>query len=490
MTTPTVPDATLLDLLTPVIVRVLTLTQALRAGGTHQTPAVDVYRDLFAELRRVRNDAGRQGRPEADTFQAIFAVAAWIDESLGRFTAWNQKTTPLTQTLFKSQRPGHEFYDRLQALPRDRHQVREVFVTVLGLGFVGILTGNAAKQAEAHRLRQLHAGALAPPPIPPRSLNDSPLTPQPYEVSDPPPLASPPARSARWGAGIAAVAVLAAAGGGVWWVLEGASAAPERLGGTLLEATVERVVTGLECSEVSAVVTPAGLVELSGYVASADDRDRLFSALGNIDGVGGVDGSVDVYTWPFCEAIGMLRRHTSVGTADPSRPQIRPGQPPDSYEAGDNLALHISASNAFDGYLYVDLIASDGTVLHLLPEQLLPDNIVEAGRTVAIGGDPDTAGPNERLWTIARPLGEKMLLAISTPTPLFDDIRPVQEPAADYFAELEESLAGIARLGGQEILPAAYLFLQTSEPTREPVLDLFDAGTDPDEAPVGSVDQQ
>ena len=483
MTTPAGPDTTLLDLLTPVIARVVALTQALRVGGTYPTPAVDVYRDLFAELRRVRNDAGRQGRPEADTFHALFAVAAWIDESLSRFPSWNQKTTPLTQTLFKSQRPGREFYDRLQALPRDRHQVREVFVTVLGLGFLGALAGDAAKQAEAHRLRQMQAGALAPPPIAPRSLSDSPLTPQPYDVSDPPPPMRPAGGSAWWVGGIAAVVLLVAGGGGVWWALEGASAAPER-GDTLLEATVDRVVAGLECSEVSAVVTPAGLVELSGYVASTDERDRLFSALGNIDGVSGVDGAVDVYTWPFCEAIGLLRRHTSVGPTDPSRPQMRPGQPPDSYEAGDNLALHISASDAFDGYLYVDLIASDGTVLHLLPEQLLPDNIVEAGRTVAIGGDPETAGPNDRLWTIARPLGDKMLLAISTPTPLFDDIRPVQETAADYFPELEESLAGIARLGGREILPASYLFLQTSEPTREPVLDLFDAGTDPEEEPT------
>jgi type VI protein secretion system component VasF len=450
--------ASLLDILTPIVMRALAVLEGLRGAGPQPPPAAEVRKELFEGLRRARDSGVRAGRPEAEVYHAIFAVAAWADDRLSRHPAWYRDTQPLTATLFKSKAPAAEFGERLNGLTDAQAEAREVFVVVLGLGF-GSTPDDPARTAQIARLKASHAARLRVPA--PAAFERQPLAADLYASPDPPPRPPQPRRSPwPWAAAAAAVLVLAVGGGIAAWRL--APATPDGGDGEAAGSAgiVDRIVAGYDCARVDATLTGDGGVVLSGFVQTEADRDRLRIQVAAVDGVAGVTGELAVRPWPFCEAIGILHDHASPEAGD-SRPTIALNADSATYRTGEPLVVTVTASPEFDGYLYVDYIDRQGGVLHLLPEDRTPRNDVLAGDPVVIGTESEP-GPGERQWIVARPTGIKMIVALSSPVPLFDDLRPEAETAGGYLADLEESLAELGRLGAGD-LPVAYTFLETVE---------------------------
>ncbi|SRR5579885_92883 len=82
----------------------------------------------------------KAGVPENDFRDALFAVVAWVDETimcsgLAEADRWQKQT--LQMEHFKTSRAGVEFYERLEQLTAARKQVREVFYVALAAGFHG-----------------------------------------------------------------------------------------------------------------------------------------------------------------------------------------------------------------------------------------------------------------------------------------------------------------------------------------------------------------
>jgi len=73
--------------------------------------------------------------------QALFAVVAWVDERLARLQPWREQAAwrpyMLQRQLFNTSLAGVQFFDRLESIDATDHELREVFLTCLGLGFVG-----------------------------------------------------------------------------------------------------------------------------------------------------------------------------------------------------------------------------------------------------------------------------------------------------------------------------------------------------------------
>lgn|GEM_PF-294354 len=446
----------LFDVLTPIIVRVLVVLDGLRGAGAQPPPAAEVRKELFEGLRRARDSGVRAGRPEAEVYHAIFAVAAWADDRLSRHPAWYRDTQPLTATLFKSKAPAAEFGERLNGLTDAETEAREVFVVVLGLGF-GTTPDDPARTAQIQRLKAGHAARLRVPA--PAAFERQPLAADLYASPDPPPR-PPPQRRSPWRGAVAGAAVLVLAVGGAVAAWRLTADTPDEGDGAVAGSAgiVERIVAGYDCARVETALADDGRVVLSGFVRSDADRDRLRTQVAAVAGVAGVAGELAVRPWPFCEAIGILHDHAALDAAE-TRPTIALNADSATYRTGDPLVVTVTATPDFDGYLYVDSIDREGGVIHLLPEELRPRNDVHAGEPVVLGTDSEP-GPNQRQWIVARPIGTKMIIALSSPVPLFADLRPVEETAGDYLPDLEESLAEIVRLGGGD-LPASFTFLET-----------------------------
>ena len=120
----------------------LGLVVAVRHAGASADPAA--LRGRALDLRREIEDRGREaGFPATDIEAANFALVALLDETVLRtrgaaHDAWLMK--PLQLELYGQTVAGEEFFDRLEALRRERStriEALEVFFVCLALGFGG-----------------------------------------------------------------------------------------------------------------------------------------------------------------------------------------------------------------------------------------------------------------------------------------------------------------------------------------------------------------
>ncbi|MEE8272624.1 MAG: protein kinase [Alphaproteobacteria bacterium] len=222
----------------------------------------------------------------------------------------------------------------------------------------------------------------------------------------------------------------------------------------LVRAEIDQILGGFQCP-VSATLTDNLEVMLSGYLSGADAARRLTTALTSIYGISAVmDNTVRIHPWPFCTAINVLETQASIDPSQPGRPELLPNNPSLVYNRGDSLVVRANATGLYDGYLYVDFIIRDGTVVHLFPIPESPNNRVSAGQQVTVGGQQ---------YVITPPFGTDMILAISAPAPLFASPRGQVEDASAYLQALSEGLTALARRGLAQPVLANYVFITSRE---------------------------
>jgi hypothetical protein len=120
---------------------------------------------------------------------------------------------------------------------------------------------------------------------------------------------------------------------------------------------------------------------------------------------------------------------------------------------GDSLMVDVTTPAA-ESYLAVDYYSLDGSVTHLLPNMRARDNRAPPNYTATVGSLGE--------WGIGRPFGAEMVVLMTTPTPLFDGLRPVSEPAAGYLTEVGKSLDRMRASGGTGRIAVEFLQIHTS----------------------------
>jgi len=166
---------------------------------------------------------------------------------------------------------------------------------------------------------------------------------------------------------------------------------------------------------------------------------------------------------PLCDALGVIGETTSARLNDPSGPQIDPGGALGTYFAGQSLRIGVTATSLFKGYLYVDYIdGAEGYVVHLFPNDLRRDNAMEAGAKVDIGTLPQEV----KGYEVRAPFGTSLIIAVSTPEPLFGTPRPAieeKDAARQYLVDLRQQLKRVAADGYQNSLLGSYSVLTLRE---------------------------
>tara|TARA_R110002049_G_scaffold10127_3_gene50406 strand:+ start:112606 stop:114042 length:1437 start_codon:yes stop_codon:yes gene_type:complete len=100
-----------------------------------------------------------------------------------------------------------------------------------------------------------------------------------------------------------------------------------------------------------------------------------------------------------------------------------------SYADGQRLTLDLTAPD-YDAFVYVDYFAADGSVIHLQPNDVVPLPKAVAKSALAVGRS--IAGEPALDMTISAPFGQEIAAAFATSAPLYDGLRPLQEPAGPY----------------------------------------------------------
>jgi len=120
---------------------------------------------------------------------------------------------------------------------------------------------------------------------------------------------------------------------------------------------------------------------------------------------------------------------------------------------GDSLMVDVTTPAA-ESYLAVDYYSLDGSVTHLLPNMRARDNRAPPNYTATVGSLGE--------WGIGKPFGAEMVVLMTTPTPLFEGLRPVSEPAAGYLAEVGKRLDQMRASGGTGRIAVEFLQIHTS----------------------------
>lgn len=145
------PESRLADFFLPVM-------RQARTYFAQETDAASARDALIAALDQAGAQARDQGHGVDEVATALFAMVAWMDES-AMTSAWTAaaswRLTPLQRHYFGTTRAGTEFYQRLQALPDQAIQVREIYGLVLVAGFRGEYAARSPGEFEAWRTQLL-----------------------------------------------------------------------------------------------------------------------------------------------------------------------------------------------------------------------------------------------------------------------------------------------------------------------------------------------
>jgi type IV/VI secretion system ImpK/VasF family protein len=424
-----------------------------RIAANESNSAVEaVQGQARALLQQAKATALASGKRPEHVESAVFAAVSWFDEIVTHNPAWWNGAQPLQVQLFNTNNAGNEFFHHLSILKADEDEVREVYYHALLLGFLGQYYYENGDTGDLGKLKELHGRQLPVPPAPLHTLREELITPQPYAMKDP----QGPRYPTLWDRALlkaGAVVALLIPLGYLLWLLS----APRDMGPSVAQL-VEGQLQNYACSALSAAVADNGLTAIKGFVSRPEDIARVQSDISAIKGVRSPTFDLAVRIWPHCEVVELLDPFRERSLAARRGLQVTPitGHS-DRFAEGERVTVKLVQAN-YDGYLYVDYYAVDGTVIHLYPNKREP----ESGRVIRASEEFTVGEKNLEGWIVGPPFGQEMITAISLPTPLYDSEPSEYEPASAYLTRLRKLLDANR---ANEQLGANYLFLQT-EPKR------------------------
>ena len=231
-----------------------------------------------------------------------------------------------------------------------------------------------------------------------------------------------------------------------------------------VRAIVREILAEFQCANTTANLSGDGSLSISGFVSSREDLDKLRLKMSRLEGITNFSEDLAVHPRPFCEMLVMLQRHQPPGISPALQTRLELNNPGRRYKQGDYLVVSATLGRAFDGYLYIDYLDSDGTVVHMLPSPKRLQNGVHAGQKVVVGAE----GPDPRgyfSYEIEPPYGPGLIVAITSRQALFDTSSPRGhiETAAEYFPALRTALqAATPDISSREVM-ATFQFIEIYE---------------------------
>jgi serine/threonine protein kinase len=288
------------------------------------------------------------------------------------------------------------------------------------------------------------------------------------------------------GAAIAAAAVLAVMGARALWPQpaddahqRAAEAAPPAVAPTAVDPTpaatpapvpapvpvpapaptadgLAAALATIPCSALVASVQ-GHAVTVSGYLPKSVGPANLRDKLAAMPGVATVGLDVQQLDPDKCAVINALAPYWIAHRRAGGGARIRLAAPHAAHGSvlteGDPLVVDVTTSAAAESFISVDYHSLDGNVVHLLPNPRALDNRAPANYTASIGSMGE--------WGVGKPFGSELIVLLTTPVPLFDALRPVTEPSADYLAAVTQRLKQIGARNGADKIAVDFVQINT-----------------------------
>ncbi|PWJ16564.1 DUF4384 domain-containing protein [Jannaschia seohaensis] len=215
---------------------------------------------------------------------------------------------------------------------------------------------------------------------------------------------------------------------------------PEAAQGQAVRDGMAAALEAADCARVRTIFDPeTGALALRGHVPDPAAAAPLLAALR--DEIGEtlpLQDELRVLPDPQC---GLLDRLDRLGLPQSEEQLTNPNIVGENafvreydFTEGDWFVVELGTPD-YPAYLYVDYFDSDGQVLHLTPNAVLPLTRHPAESSVVIGRD------DALRLRIAPPFGQDIVVAFAASAPLYDGLRPTSEPAVPYLDWLRTRVA-------------------------------------------------
>ncbi len=210
---------------------------------------------------------------------------------------------------------------------------------------------------------------------------------------------------------------------------------------------LERPATSADCSYVYSDKR-AGRTTLVGFVNSESDLKPLMEQWKGLAD----DFDIEVRPWPQCEVLlnvaSLLNNGSGLGIG------TRSGS--EKFTEGQEMAFQLRTPTMPE-YVYAFYIQADGSVVTLLepPNELVPSRYNQD----VVFGTGEGGSPR---FSVARPFGREMVLALSSASPLFDRQLPKVQTEREFLSTLRRAiLYKTERLKDDRRISAAFVGVET-----------------------------
>ncbi len=227
-------------------------------------------------------------------------------------------------------------------------------------------------------------------------------------------------------------------------------------------AAVMPLLDRVPCAALNASLSDGNLT-VQGYVSSQFDVKRLQRELLALPGARRLEADLTTVSEEKCGVLDLYEPYWRVSQASGQGTSIRSRTEHGELTEGDPLVLQITTP-PYESYVNVDYYSLDGAVVHLVPGPRVRANQAPANYAATIGDLGE--------WIIAEPFGTELVVVLTTPRPLFEQLRDEAEPGADYLRALREELERIGSESGADKITADFAMINTrSRPLLERIPD-------------------
>jgi serine/threonine protein kinase len=216
-------------------------------------------------------------------------------------------------------------------------------------------------------------------------------------------------------------------------------------------SAVMPVLDQVPCAALNATLSDGNL-KLEGYVSSQVDVQGLRRELLALPGAQQVEAKLTRVSEAKCAVLDVYEPYWRTNKTLGRNTTIRTRAAGGELTEGDPLVVKITTP-PYKSYVNVDYFSLDGGVVHLVPGPRVQANQAPANYAATIGDLGE--------WIIAEPFGSELVVVLTTPRPLFDQLRKEAEPGADYLKALRERLERMGKQWGVDKIAADFVIINT-----------------------------
>lgn len=214
--------------------------------------------------------------------------------------------------------------------------------------------------------------------------------------------------------------------------------------GSPLRDGLSGLLGSVPCSRLQIAFDPdTASLRVDGHIPEDGLRDDILSALRAEMGANiGVSDNMALLPRPQCGALSGIG---AVGLPQSTDQMTNPLLLGETLHArvldftdGELLYFDLTAPD-YDAYVYVDYFDADGNVLHLSPNDSAPLIFAPLESTFRVGASSQS-DPGLKLF-VGAPFGQEIAVAFAASSPLYDELRPIVEPAEPYLDWLKTRVA-------------------------------------------------